>query len=45
MLILFSKVERNGEEKYILRFDLGRADVWDVRMQGSPYAHGDRYFP
>ena len=43
MLVLAEKVTRNGEEKYILRFDLGRADVWDVRMQGSPYAHGDRY--
>ena len=42
MLILAEKIQRNGTEKYILRFDLGRADVWDVRMEGSQYAHGDR---
>ena len=41
MLILAEKIQRNGTEKYILRFDLGRADVWDVRMKGSQYAHGD----
>ena len=42
MLVIAEKVKRNGTEKYILRFDLGRADVWDVRMKGSKYAYGDR---
>ena len=42
MLILAERVQRNGQEKYILRFDVGRADVWDVRMKGSKYAVGDR---
>lgn len=42
MLILLDTIQRNGQEKYILRFDVGRADVWDVRMKGSKYAYGDR---
>ena len=42
MLILSEKIQRNGKDKYVIRFDVGRADVWDVRMKGSTYAHGDR---
>ena len=42
MLILLDTIQRNGQKKYILRFDVGRADVWDVRMKGSKYAYGDR---
>ena len=44
MLVLVEKVMRNDSPKYIFRFDVGRADVWDVRMKGSKYAHGDSYF-
>lgn len=42
MLVIAEKLQRNNTEKYIIRFDVGRADVWDVRMKGSKYAHGDR---
>ena len=42
MLILSEKIQRNGRDKYVIRFDVGRADVWDVRMKESTYAHGDR---
>lgn len=42
MLVIADTVTKNGIKKYILRFDVGRTDVWDVRMKGSKYAHGDR---
>lgn len=42
MLVIADTISRNRTKKYILRFDVGRADVWDVRMKGSKYAHGDR---
>ena len=42
MLVIAEKLQRNNTDKYIIRFDVGRADVWDVRMKGSEFAYGDR---